>query len=101
MLSAEKWHIRRAARSTLQPAKVADALVQDGPLRASMDPQCLRAKTGFTDTVSALAARDIYTICLHTNNIQQFFFSEIIQGSSLQFHLVCTYICLSLTADFY
>lgn len=50
----------------MQPAKLPDALIQDGPLRASMDSQLLRAKAGFTDTVSVLLARDIYTICLHT-----------------------------------
>lgn len=49
----------------MQPAKPPDALIQDGPLRASMDPQLLGAKAGFTDTVSVVPARDIYTICLH------------------------------------
>lgn len=48
----------------MKPAKLPDALIQDGPQRASMDLQCLRAKAGFTDTVSAMFASDIYTICL-------------------------------------
>ncbi len=65
VLNTEKWRVRQAARPTMQPAKPTDALIQDGPLRASMDPQLLGAKAGFTDTVSLVLARDIYTICLH------------------------------------
>lgn len=64
-LSTEKRRVRQAARPRIQSAKLPDALIQDGPPRASMDPQLLGAKAGFTDTVSALLARDIYTICLH------------------------------------
>lgn len=66
VLSTKKWRVRRAARPRMHPAKLPDALIQDGPLRASMHPQCLRAKAGFADTVSVVTAKDIYTICFHT-----------------------------------
>lgn len=78
VLSTEKWRVRRAARPRMQPAKAPDALIQDGPLRASMDPQLLRAKAGFTDTVSVGLARDIYTICLHTTQRSPVFFSVVV-----------------------
>lgn len=70
----------------MQPAKLPDALIQDGPLRASMDPQCLRAKAGITDTVSVLLASDIYTICLHTTERSAFFSSVVVTLNIL--HLV-------------
>lgn len=43
-----------------------------------MDPQLLRAKAGFTDTVSVGLARDIYTICLHTTQRSPVFFSVVV-----------------------
>lgn len=66
-----------------------------------MDPQCLRAKAGFTDTVSALAAREIYTICLHTKQHSAVFSSLNIQKSPFWFQLVDAYLCWSLTAGHY
>lgn len=78
VLSTEKWRVRQAARPRKQPARPPDALIQDGPLRASMHPQLLRAKAGFTDTVSAVLASDIYTICLRATQHSPAFSSVVV-----------------------
>lgn len=53
-----------------------------------MDPQLLRAKAGFADTVSAARASDIYTICLHATQHSPLFFPPSVVVALNICHLV-------------